>query len=241
MLAKVRLSHGFHEQPNDDGYLCLVEAAIIAAGFRPRAVKSSDDCPACFSKVIAQYAIALNDAMPDRIRNELLPPFIIRIARTAATTTIEEERIDYIIRNTLQRIKYRDIYDRFNDLGNIHRLTKQSALVCRHSVQAFATYAVRHKSKRRDIWTAATGILDGLIKIGQASPIIPPPHQCPEQQPHLQLSDTSSPTNRGIALFLSCWAESTQLKSDRLGSDYPSSCTLCAQTRADKAPCQARF
>ena len=94
--AQYKLSRGSHapDDPNED--VCLVEAAIIAAGFERRKLNSLDDCPSCFSRVLARYAIELNDAMPDDLRNELLVPFVTRLAGTAASKDIEDARQRFI-------------------------------------------------------------------------------------------------------------------------------------------------
>src|SRR5215475_11798479 len=99
-----KLLKGSHEFPGKDGGTCINEAAIVAAGFKYRAVESADDCPPCFSKVISAYAIDLNDRMPDAIRQELLLPFVIRLAGTADTDEIEKKRSKFIVLATINRI-----------------------------------------------------------------------------------------------------------------------------------------
>ena len=103
-LAKFNLAKGSHEQPNENGDICINEAAIIAAGFEYKAVGSWKDCPPCFSKVIAQYAINLNDRMPDDLRNELLKPFVIQLSGTADTKEVELARVNYLVMETVRRI-----------------------------------------------------------------------------------------------------------------------------------------
>lgn len=69
-LLNWKLLKGSHEFPGPEGGTCINEAAIIAAGFAYKAVGSAHDCPPCFSRPIAAFAIGLNDRMPDRFRNE---------------------------------------------------------------------------------------------------------------------------------------------------------------------------
>jgi hypothetical protein len=99
-----RLLSGSHKFPGPDGGTCVNEAAIVAAGFEYRAVRSAEDCPPCFSRVIADYAIRLNDAMPDGLRQELLTPFVTRLAGTADTPEKEIERARYIAIQTIKRL-----------------------------------------------------------------------------------------------------------------------------------------
>jgi hypothetical protein len=99
-----KLLSGSHKFPGPDGGTCINEAAIVAAGFKYRAVQNSADCPPCFSRVIASYAIVLNEAMPHDFRQELLMPFVTRLAGTADTDAKEIERARYIAIQTIKRI-----------------------------------------------------------------------------------------------------------------------------------------
>jgi len=101
-LTRFNLARGSHEQP--DGNICVTEAAIIAAGLEYRAIKSAEDCPPCFSHIITEYAIGLNDRMPADLRNELLKPFVHRLAGTSGTDEIERRRLEYIVLETVRRI-----------------------------------------------------------------------------------------------------------------------------------------
>lgn len=92
-----KLLKGSHKFPGPDGGTCINEAAIVAAGFEYNSVKSADDCPPCFSRVLSTYAIILNDDLPDELRQMLLMPFITRLAGTADTPEIEWQRYDCII------------------------------------------------------------------------------------------------------------------------------------------------
>lgn len=99
-----RLLSGSHKFPGPDGGTCINEAAVVAAGFEYSAVRNVDDCPPCFSRVIARYAIRLNDAMPDDLRQELLMPFVARLAGTADVHEKEIERARYIAFENVKRI-----------------------------------------------------------------------------------------------------------------------------------------
>ncbi len=92
-----KLLKGSHEFPGSDGGTCLNEAAIVAAGFEYRSVSSSADCPSCFSPVLSAYAIALNDGLPDDLRQSLLLPFVTRLAGTRGSDEIERQRLDFIV------------------------------------------------------------------------------------------------------------------------------------------------
>jgi len=99
-----KLKKGSHDFPGPDGGTCINEAAIIAAGFQYKKVNSASDCPPCFSRPIAAYAIRLNDSMPDKIRNELLMPFVTRLSGTSDTKDVETARVKYMAIETVKRI-----------------------------------------------------------------------------------------------------------------------------------------
>ena len=99
-----KLLAGSHPFPGPDGGTCVNEAAIIAAGFEYKAVSTAADCPPCFSRVLAQYAIHLNDRLPDSQRQELLMPFVVRLAGTADTDEIERRRFEFIVIGLVREI-----------------------------------------------------------------------------------------------------------------------------------------
>jgi hypothetical protein len=99
-----RLRAGSHDFPGPDGGTCITEAAIVAMGFEYRKIASSSDCPICFSHPISQYAICLNDRMPDDIRNELLMPFVTRLGGTKDVPEVEAKRSEFIIVQIARRI-----------------------------------------------------------------------------------------------------------------------------------------
>lgn len=99
-----KLLAGSHNFPGSDGGTCINEAAIIAAGFEYKSVKSPKDCPPCFSRTIANYAIILNDKMPDDLRQRLLLPFVMRLAGSADTEEIEQKRQELIIIGLISKV-----------------------------------------------------------------------------------------------------------------------------------------
>jgi hypothetical protein len=94
-LKNFRLAKGSHDDPAG-GAVCLVEAALLHGGFRYKAIKTAYDAPTCFSWIIAHYAISLNDQMPDALRQELLLPFVARLAWTRRDSETEQRRLKYI-------------------------------------------------------------------------------------------------------------------------------------------------
>jgi hypothetical protein len=94
-LKDFRLAKGSHDDPSG-GAVCLVEAALLQGGFRYKAIKTAYDAPACFSWIITHYAISLNDQMPDDLRQELLLPFVGRLAWTRRDSATEQRRLKYI-------------------------------------------------------------------------------------------------------------------------------------------------
>ena len=89
-----KLKQGSHAFPGQDGGTCINEAAIVAAGFPYRPVRSVQDMPDCFSRPICALAMQLNDEATDEERQYLLP-FVIRLA-CADIAEVERERDVYI-------------------------------------------------------------------------------------------------------------------------------------------------
>jgi hypothetical protein len=89
-----KLMQGSHPFPGQDGGTCINEAAIVAAGFPYRRVRSIDSMPDCFSRPICRLAMRLNDWASDDERQQLLP-FVTRLA-CADTPEIERKRAAYI-------------------------------------------------------------------------------------------------------------------------------------------------
>ena len=170
-----KLLSGSHKFPGPDGGTCINEAASVAAGFEYKSVSSAADCPPCFSPVLAAYAIQLNDRLPDDRRQELLMPFVTRLAGTADTPEIERERFDFIMLGMIRAVLpislrgWKDDlaaecervqnYDQAIDVVNKIALALDRAL-------ALALDLARARAR------AAVSLLDGAIQIGkQADPI----------------------------------------------------------------------
>src|SRR4051812_35221420 len=98
-----RLLAGSHPFPGPDGGTCINEAAIVAAGLPYRAIRASSDCPPCFSRPLAAYALGLNDAMPDAERARLMA-FVLRLSGSADTDDIEAARTAFLARESVRRI-----------------------------------------------------------------------------------------------------------------------------------------
>ena len=96
-----KLKRGSHTFPGPDGGTCINEAAVVAAGFSYRPVRSVYDMPTCFSRPICTLALYLNDCSSDEERQQLLP-FVTRLA-CADTAEVEQQREAYIA----SRIKFR--------------------------------------------------------------------------------------------------------------------------------------
>jgi hypothetical protein len=99
-----KLLAGGHKFPGPDGGTCINEAAVVAAGLPYRLIRFACDCPPCFSRTISEYAIRINDAMPDDLRHELLMPFVMRLAGTADTRAVERARADVMVVRTVNTI-----------------------------------------------------------------------------------------------------------------------------------------
>jgi len=102
-IVNWKLLAGSHDFPGPDGGTCINEAAIIAAGFEYKKVKSAADCPPCFSPVLSAYAIGVNDLLPDSKRQKLMK-FVMRLSGSADTPEMELKRKSYIAEMTIRKI-----------------------------------------------------------------------------------------------------------------------------------------
>ena len=159
-----KLKKGSHDFPGPEGGTCINEAAIVAAGFEYRSVSSASDCPPCFSRPIAQYAISLNDAMPDDVRQKLLMPFVVRLSGTADKPEVEMARVEFMVIETVRRIlplldypeHIKEKCRQVTDIPAARAAARAAAAAARAAAAADGA----------DIWTIATEILDGAIRLG---------------------------------------------------------------------------
>ena len=89
-----KLKRGSHPFPGQDGGTCINEAALVAAGFDYRPIRSVNQMPECFSRPICALAMQLNDEADDLERQRLLP-FVTRLA-CVDTAELERDRDNYI-------------------------------------------------------------------------------------------------------------------------------------------------
>ena len=182
-----KLLSGSHKFPGPDGGTCINEAAIVAAGFKYHAVSSAGDCPPCFSRVLSAYAITLNDRLPDDRRQELLMPFVTRLAGTADTPEIERERFNFIMLGMIRAVLpislrgWKDDlaaecervqnYDQAIDVVN--KIDRALALALALALdRALARALAIDLALALALDRAAVSLLDGAIQIGkQADPI----------------------------------------------------------------------
>jgi hypothetical protein len=101
-----KLEQGSHTFPGQDGGTCINEAAVVAAGFPYRPVRSVQDMPDSFSRPICALAMQLNDEATDEERQHLLP-FVTRLA-CADTAEVEREREVYITTRLRFRRSFQD-------------------------------------------------------------------------------------------------------------------------------------
>jgi hypothetical protein len=93
-----KLKQGSHPFPGKDGGTCINEAALVAAGFEYKPIRTVESMPACFSRPICRLAMMLNDQVGDESRQCLLP-YVTRLA-CADTPEIEARRAAYIDKHT---------------------------------------------------------------------------------------------------------------------------------------------
>jgi hypothetical protein len=100
-----KILRGSHEFPGPDGGTCINEAAIVAAGYPYTPVRRIDDCPSSFSRPLALYAMCLNEiVLSDQLRQELLLPFVTRLAGSADSLDVEMARVALILQRTVATI-----------------------------------------------------------------------------------------------------------------------------------------
>lgn len=100
-----KILRGSHEFPGPDGGTCVNEAAIVAAGYPYTPVRRIDDCPASFSRPLALYAMCLNEiVLDDALRQDLLLPFVSRLAGSADTMDVDMRRVALILQRTVADI-----------------------------------------------------------------------------------------------------------------------------------------
>lgn len=87
-----QLKHGSHEFPGPDGGTCINEAALVVAGFTYREVTGILDLPESFCPVISQYALTLNDAMPEGELLNRLRPFAARLVGSSDGRKVADVR-----------------------------------------------------------------------------------------------------------------------------------------------------
>jgi hypothetical protein len=102
--AQFCLDAGSHKKLTKARKVCVMEAAIVMAGFPYRAVESARDCPSSFSYTISKYGIVLNDSMPTDLRQKLLSPLILRLGCTDNDEEIERKRAEHIVLETCRRV-----------------------------------------------------------------------------------------------------------------------------------------
>lgn len=116
--------------PGQDGGTCINGAAVVAAGFPYRPVRTVQDMPGCFSRPICALAMQLNDEATDEER-QLLLPFVTRLA-CADTAEVEREREIYIASLTRYRLPFRE---RLKVLEGALRIGRQADLIPSHAVK----------------------------------------------------------------------------------------------------------
>src|ERR1700752_1118141 len=99
-----KLLRGSHEFPGPHGGTCVNEAAMVAAGYPYRPVYRVKDLPTSFSRPIAMLALCLNDTLDDDLRQELMRPFVTRLAGSADSPAIEMRRAELMLERTVADI-----------------------------------------------------------------------------------------------------------------------------------------
>jgi hypothetical protein len=139
------LKRGSHPFPGKDGGTCINEAAIVAAGFPYRPVRTVESMPACFSRPICRLVMLLNDEADDAQR-QLLLPFVTRLAcADTAKVEWEREREVYIAQHLRYRMSFQD---RLAVLDGALAIGRQADLMATEEVRSRLD-AVRQSAKTR--------------------------------------------------------------------------------------------
>lgn len=98
-----QLKQGSHEFPGPDGGTCVNEAALVVAGLAYREVTSIRDLPESFCPVISQYALSLNDAMPEGEILNRLRPFAARLSGSSDGRKVAMQRVERLALEAARR------------------------------------------------------------------------------------------------------------------------------------------
>jgi hypothetical protein len=155
-----KLLRGSHEFPGPDGGTCINEAAIVAAGYPYRPIYRVRDLPASFSRPIALFALCLNDTLEDKLRQELLVPFVTRLAGSADVAKIEMERAELVLRRivaeilapALARAGYTELADRCRSLRTPTELVAIAKLVRASETHRPLIAALEHAADASRQW-----------------------------------------------------------------------------------------
>lgn len=90
----IRLEVGSHDDFTEGP--CVMEAAIVAAGFQHRSVGSAADMPPCFDKPLSEFLIQLNDNVSPLTRQKLAP-VICLMAGSSTTAAKSKARMRRVI------------------------------------------------------------------------------------------------------------------------------------------------
>ena len=137
------------------------------------------DNPPCSCPVIREYAIALNDRMPDAERQRL-KPFILRVVGNRDREA-EPARRRYIHLETARRVvpmgfdrlrpdlaaQMRALPDNATERQIRDLMQTARAATAAATADAAAAYAA---AAAATVWTEAIAILDGVLRIGKRSP-----------------------------------------------------------------------
>ena len=153
-----KLLRGSHEFPGPDGGTCINEAAIVAAGYPYRAVYCVKDLPSNFSRPIALLALCLNDTLEDELRQELLTPFVARLAGSVDTPRVEKARAELMLERTVieilapafARAGFVELAEAYGSVAApVELIEIARSLTDRAALPAAAAVAFRHRTCRR--------------------------------------------------------------------------------------------
>jgi hypothetical protein len=195
-----KLKEGSHGFPGPDGGTCINEAAIVAAGFPYQEVLSVEDMPLCFSRVISTYALFLNDGMPDKERQRLIP-YVIRLSGTADSLEVERVRAEFLAMYAVNTFLSKVLDEKgFHTYASVcreaHNLSEAKtislAVYDRTITARYASRAISYAESAMQIeparqsalaakssaletnsWDNAIDALDGVLAIGRKSDAIP--------------------------------------------------------------------
>lgn len=153
------LQTGSHPFPGPKGGTCILEAAIVAAGFPYQRIGGDGSIPISFSRVISAFLLGLNDAAPNTERQQL-KRFLLKFHGSADSPEVERHR-DNIIRHRIQ-----------SEIIPLCAFTNELEVISSGSNPSEIVRYVAFVARKPEAWKITLSIVEEAFSIGnQADPL----------------------------------------------------------------------